>query len=248
MREPKDIGRPTELTPEVKEAILQAYGLGCYLETAAAYAGIGEATLRTWLRRGAKEIKRRKKYREEILDERELDAHRQRKIKKEERERREERDQTHKETWKVEQVYVDFRIEFDRVHAKAELADLGVISRVARGEYVTKRATRTDKDGATTTTETLGKPEWQAAAWRLERRSPQRWGKSQRIELAGDQDAPVAVTFADAIREAHDRKLIETTKKKSAPSREPTVLDVVPVKKDKDHKECERVGLLGTDD
>lgn len=229
MRETKDTGRPTELTPEVKEAILQAYGLGCYLETAAAYAGIGEPTLRTWLRRGAKEIKRRRKHRERILDEREEDAQRQTKLRKKEIERRKERDQLHQKSWKVEQVYVDFRIEFDRVHAKAELSDLGVISKAARGEYVTKRATRTDKDGATTTTETLGKPEWQAAAWRLERRSPQRWGKSQRIELTGDQDAPVAITFAEAIREAHQKKLIET-KKTSASNLEPPTLDVVPVR------------------
>ena len=148
---------------------------------------------------------------------------------KKEIERRKERDQLHQRSWKVEQAYVDFRIEFDRVHAKAELSDLGVISKAARGEYVTKRATRTDKDGATTTTETLGKPEWQAAAWRLERRSPQRWGRSQRIELTGDQDAPVAITFAEAIREAHQKKLIET-KKTNATNPEPLTLDVVPVK------------------
>lgn len=34
---------------------------------------------------------------------------------------------------------------------------------------------------------------WQAAAWRLERKHPSQWGRKDRMEVAGDQSAPVIV-------------------------------------------------------
>lgn len=47
-------GRPTKLTPEVQERILMAIRGGNYLETAAAYAGIGISTFKRWMGRGEK--------------------------------------------------------------------------------------------------------------------------------------------------------------------------------------------------
>lgn len=37
---------------------------------------------------------------------------------------------------------------------------------------------------------------WQAAAWRLERKYPERWGRRDRMTLAGDPDAPVVIRTA----------------------------------------------------
>lgn len=34
---------------------------------------------------------------------------------------------------------------------------------------------------------------WQASAWRLERKRPDLWGKKERVELSGDSSAPVVV-------------------------------------------------------
>ncbi len=45
---------PRKLTPEVHDKIVGAVRLGCYRETAAASAGIRSATLRDWLKRGAR--------------------------------------------------------------------------------------------------------------------------------------------------------------------------------------------------
>lgn len=50
---PKRRGRPTGLTPEVQDRIVQALEAGNYKETAAAYAGIGVSTLYRWLEWGA---------------------------------------------------------------------------------------------------------------------------------------------------------------------------------------------------
>lgn len=46
-------GRPPKLTPELTQKIIEAMRAGCYLETAAAYAGVHVDTLRDWLRKGA---------------------------------------------------------------------------------------------------------------------------------------------------------------------------------------------------
>lgn len=58
-----------------------------------------------------------------------------------------------------EELYVDLCFALMRAHARAEIRDLEVISAAAeRGD-------------------------WRAAAWRLERRYPERWGKRRRMEM-----------------------------------------------------------------
>jgi transposase-like protein len=46
-------GRPSKLTPELRDRILDAVLEGNYLETAAQVAGVGKTTLYRWLRRAA---------------------------------------------------------------------------------------------------------------------------------------------------------------------------------------------------
>lgn len=46
------MARPTKLTAEVKDRIMQAVQAGNYLETAAQYAGIDSSTLRRWVQKG----------------------------------------------------------------------------------------------------------------------------------------------------------------------------------------------------
>ncbi len=50
-----DNGRPSKLTPEIQEKIVQALSIGNYRKDAAEYAGIDAATLRRWMLRGARE-------------------------------------------------------------------------------------------------------------------------------------------------------------------------------------------------
>lgn len=46
------MARPTKLTKETQERILQAVQAGNYLETAAQFAGIDGSTMRRWLQKG----------------------------------------------------------------------------------------------------------------------------------------------------------------------------------------------------
>ncbi len=48
-------GRPSKLTPEVQEKVLQALGLGNTRAHAAVYAGVGERTFRRWMAEGQEE-------------------------------------------------------------------------------------------------------------------------------------------------------------------------------------------------
>lgn len=46
------MGRPTKLTTEVQDRIIQALKAGNYIETAAEYAGIGKTTFYRWMEQG----------------------------------------------------------------------------------------------------------------------------------------------------------------------------------------------------
>jgi transposase len=61
-------GRPTKLTPEVADRICQAVAGGNYREVAAAWAGIGERTLREWMRRGEDPRSRYHDFRRRVLE------------------------------------------------------------------------------------------------------------------------------------------------------------------------------------
>ena len=76
--------------------------------------------------------------------------------------------------------YIDFLAALEKAEADAEAYDLALIRNAARGEK--------DETGEYTV-----KPQWQAAAWRLERKNPERWGRrdATKIELTGADGGPV---------------------------------------------------------
>ena len=130
-------GRPTKLTPALQKRIVQAIRRGCYVETAAALAGVHKDTFYSWLKKGAKD--------------------------------------------EGEKVYRDFNAAVEKALAESERDDLAVIEKASRGYEVVKTKVVTYKDGTTEeTTERSTKFDWQAAAWRLERRFPERWAKIDR--------------------------------------------------------------------
>jgi len=65
---PRRAGRPTKLTPEVADKICQAIAGGNYREVAAAWAGIGERTLREWMQRGESPRSRYHDFRRRVLE------------------------------------------------------------------------------------------------------------------------------------------------------------------------------------
>src|SRR5215471_17610603 len=75
----------------------------------------------------------------------------------------------------------------NRSVAEAETRDLAVVDKAANGYDLVKTKTVTTADGdkikTITTTETSHEFSWQAAAWRLERRPPSRWGRNDHMEV-----------------------------------------------------------------
>ena len=71
-----------------------------------------------------------------------------------------------------------------RATAEAEIREGAIIEQAARGGQLVKRTTRTLKDGTVIVTERFTVGDWRAAAWRLERRFPMRWGRRETRQLA----------------------------------------------------------------
>jgi transposase len=113
------MARKSKLTPEVQEKLLRYLRLGCYVETAAACAGISRDTFYDWMKRGGK----------------------------------------------GEKPYKQFADAVDQAMAESEARDLAVILKAAEKN-------------------------WTAAAWRLERRFPDRYGRHDRTKV----EAKVEVT------------------------------------------------------
>lgn len=63
------MGRPSKLTPEIQTRIVEAVTAGNYMETAAAYAGVGVSTFYRWMQEGEdpKSPKRKREFREAVL-------------------------------------------------------------------------------------------------------------------------------------------------------------------------------------
>jgi hypothetical protein len=68
-----------------------------------------------------------------------------------------------------ESIYSDFSDAVEKAKADAEVRDVALIDKAAH-------------DGS-----------WQAAAWKLERKFPNKWGRVNRTEISGPDGAPVKV-------------------------------------------------------
>ena len=107
------MGRPSKISKEVVDRIINAVKAGNYIETAAAYAGISKPTLYAWMKKGNEQSKG---------------------------------------------IYRDFLNAIEKALAESEVRDVMIIGSAA-------------------------KDNWQAAAWRLERKFPKRWGRHDRLDL-----------------------------------------------------------------
>lgn len=158
------IGRPTIISQDIIDKIANAVRAGNYIETAAAYAGISKDSLYKWLKKGAKS-------------------------------------RNSPNPLSEDELYRSFSYAMEKALADSEAHDVAVIAQAARGGAIIGRKTITKHtvgdDGrpieTTTTEEDLAAPVWQAAAWRLERKFPEKWGRRERIEHTTPSDEPLVV-------------------------------------------------------
>ena len=167
-------GRPSLIDQKTMEDVFTALRAGNYTETAAAYAGICRATYDQWLRRGRRELRRLKKSPRAKMKASEI-------------------------------IYVAFYKGCRKALADAEARDVSLIARAATGGAriveVKEVMQGTQIVSRITTTKEL-QGEWTAAAWRLERRYPKRWGRRLAIrkdETPGEETPEV---FAEKVRAA----------------------------------------------
>ena len=83
--------------------------------------------------------------------------------------------------------FKDFNEAVQKAEAEAEVEAVLLIRQAAIGGQVVSRKTTSRTTGAgetvTRVDETYSRPEWQAAAWLLERKYPGRWGKRDRLQV-----------------------------------------------------------------
>lgn len=180
-----------KINPEMIQEIIKLLEVGCYLDTAAAMVGIHKTTFNTWLRRGARELDRRFRY------ELDVEAKRGKRRKPTEKKLDLIEKQHHERLCEKEQIFVEFQQAVSKAMAISEVNDLQIIGDVAKGGQVIESRTRVNENGEEMTLERKTKPDWQAAAWRLERRNPNRWGR-QRLDVHMDGEMELNVTSSDA--------------------------------------------------
>lgn len=79
------------------------------------------------------------------------------------------------EQFELAQPYREFVVQLEQAMASAEVRDVTTIMKASSRN-------------------------WQAAAWRLERRNPERWGRRDRPEVPEDKVTPTGIVVLPAIR------------------------------------------------
>lgn len=153
-------GRQGKLTPEVIEILGASLERGDSLEGASAAAGISRSTLTKWMRRGARALEEGESCPIEPASE------------------------TERIALEREALYAEL---FGRVRlalARAEADNLRVIEDAGRGgAKITETVQVVDSEGnivKQTTTTKQAPAQWKAAAWRLERLYPHKYGGKSR--------------------------------------------------------------------
>src|ERR1043165_489028 len=119
-------------------------------------------------------------------------------------------------------IYKDFAEAVNKATAEGEIRGVSNIQKAANGYDVLKTRTVTEQrpakgeDGKTsivtvtsTTEEKSREFAWQAQAWLLERRFPNRWARRDFVEMSGDQEKPIQIKAeVDVYSPAYMAKLI----------------------------------------
>jgi len=92
-------------------------------------------------------------------------------------------------------IYRTFLDAIEQAMSKCELRDLEAIDKVATG-----RPEKQDINGNIISQSMA--PNWKAAAWRLERKYPKKWGRREQIHVENDSDGPEEENLNAAVNRA----------------------------------------------
>ncbi|MGQ0670422.1 MAG: hypothetical protein ACT4PO_12225 [Actinomycetota bacterium] len=159
--------RPSKLTPEVHETIVLAVVGGNYRSVAAEFAGVNRRTFARWMERG--EAAAEELTRLEDLPRAALAA--EARVRKVSVARKDTRAEIIARLIGTEASYLALADAVEQAFAEAEVRDIATIEKAA-------------------------KTQWQAAAWRLERMFPDRFGQRTHRELTGSGGGPIDIRLS----------------------------------------------------
>ena len=90
-------------------------------------------------------------------------------------------------------LFAQFAQSLKKAQAEDEAARIARINAAGRGGAVIYSRTVTTKQGETITETRTTPPQWQADAWYLERKYPERWALRARLEHSGPDGGPIDV-------------------------------------------------------
>ena len=96
-------------------------------------------------------------------------------------------------------IYVQFFHDIKKAQAHAEMKSLAAIRKAGAGYQTKTVKTTTKQDGSVEIVETIGKEfNWQASAWYLERKYPERWGNTQKVRVEVEKELEKTLTALEA--------------------------------------------------
>lgn len=146
---------PNKYTAAVVSAIQTALGQGCNRKAAAEAAGIDRSTLYGWLN-----DPERLTFGYRIVQE--------------------EGPEGEPKTFQVPEPVTTFREMVIRTQAMGENRYIAVIEQITKGGTLKRETTTARRDGSVVTVREYHTPQWEAAAWMLERTNPEAWGSKRR--------------------------------------------------------------------
>jgi hypothetical protein len=175
------MAQPTKLTEELHEAMIRHLELGTPVRRSVKLVGISHQTHYNWLERGQAERDR---------------------LAGDARARMRE----------GERPYVDYLDAVQRAEENAYFRNLVIIQQAARGgtEFETNTIETFHPDGKIKSRRTVRRkqpPQWQAAAWYLERRHPDEYARTVKGEMTGKGGGPISYNamtkeeYKEALRE-----------------------------------------------
>jgi len=94
-------------------------------------------------------------------------------------------------------LYAKFAQALEKALAEDEAARIARINAAGRGGAVVYTRTVTTTKGETISETRTTSPQWQADAWYLERKHPQRWALRSRFEHSGPDGGPIPIRTTD---------------------------------------------------